>query len=316
VSRGSLLARRRKRVAAKREEAVSMSTIPTGAAPTEPKETFVYEAAPLPRWIYVALVVLVLLVGYLFYAGYTAQDKLQTSLTAATNQEAVLSAEIDQSNSRVADLRAKLEVTSQKLGLTQDELARASTLAQSIKQEQKASDDQLAAQIGQVQQQATQQIGAVSTDLSGTKTDLSATKQDLAATKAQLSTAVGDLGVQSGLIAHNEGEVQELQRLNQRNIFQFNIKKAKAATRVGPIQVKLESMDPKRNKYTITVVADDRSTEKKDKTAEEPVQFYVKGATQPYEIVVFDVAKDHIAGYLSTPKEGSVASTPPATSTQ
>jgi hypothetical protein len=72
-------------------------------------------------------------------------------------------------------------------------------------------------------------------------------------------------------------------------------------------------MDAKRNKYTITVVADDRSTEKKDKTAEEPVQFYVKGATQPYEIVVFDVAKDHIAGYLSTPKEGGTSA--PATST-
>jgi hypothetical protein len=184
-----------------------MSTIPSGLAP-EPKETFVYESSPLPRWIYAALIALLLLVGYLFYAGYTDQDKLQTSLTAATNQEAVLAAEIDQSNSRVAELRAKLEVTSQKLGLTQDELARASTLAETIKQQQKDSDAQLAAQIGQVQQSSDQKIGAVSTDLSGTKSDLSATKEDLAATKAQLSTAVGDLGVQSGLIAHNEGEVR------------------------------------------------------------------------------------------------------------
>ncbi|MGD0842569.1 MAG: hypothetical protein ABSA32_15575, partial [Candidatus Acidiferrales bacterium] len=104
-----------------------------------------------------------------------------------------------------------------------------------------------------------------------------------------------------------------LQRLNQRNIFQFNIKKTKDPTRVGPIQVKLESMDPKRNKYTIMVTADDRATEKKDKTAEEPVQFYVKGATQPYEIVVFDVSKDHIAGYLSTPKEGGTSGAAPAT---
>jgi hypothetical protein len=289
-----------------------MSTIPTGHVSPESKETFVYEAAPLPRWIFVAFIVLLLLVAYLFYAGYTSRDKLQSDLTAATNQEAVLSAEIDQSNSRVADLRAKLEVTSQKLGLTQDELARASTLAETIKQQQKDSDAQLAAQIGQVQQQSDQKIGAVSTDLSGTKTDLSATKQDLAATKAQLTTAVGDLGVQSGLIAHNEGEVQELQRLNERNIFQFNLKKEKTATRVGPIQVKLESMDPKRNKYTILVVADDRTTEKKDKTAEEPVQFYVKGASQPYEIVVFDVTKDHIAGYLSTPKEGGTSAAAPA----
>ena len=287
-----------------------MSTIPTGP---ETHEHLVYEAAPIPRWIYAALIALALLVAYLFYAGYTQRDKLQTALTAATNQEAVLAAEIDQSNSRVADMRAKLEVTSQKLGLTEDELARARTLAESIKQEQKDSDAQLAAQIGQVQTQTAQQIGAVSTDLSGTKTDLSATKQDLAATKAQLTSTIGDLGVQSGMIAHNEGEVQELQRLNQRNIFQFNIKKTKDPTRVGPIQVKLESMDPKRNKYTIMVTADDRATEKKDKTAEEPVQFYVKGATQPYEIVVFDVSKDHIAGYLSTPKEGGTSGAAPAT---
>jgi len=287
-----------------------MSTIPTGP---ETHEHLVYEAAPIPRWIYAALIALALLVAYLFYAGYTQRDKLQTALTAATNQEAVLAAEIDQSNSRVADMRAKLEVTSQKLGLTEDELARARTLAESIKQEQKDSDAQLAAQIGQVQTQTAQQIGAVSTDLSGTKTDLSATKQDLAATKAQLTSTIGDLGVQSGLIAHNEGEVQELQRMNQRNIFQFNIKKTKDPTRVGPIQVKLESMDPKRNKYTIMVTADDRATEKKDKTAEEPVQFYVKGATQPYEIVVFDVSKDHIAGYLSTPKDGGTSAASPAT---
>jgi hypothetical protein len=287
-----------------------MSTIPTGP---ETHEHLVYEAAPIPRWIYAALIALALLVAYLFYAGYTQRDKLQTALTAATNQEAVLAAEIDQSNSRVADMRAKLEVTSQKLGLTEDELARARTLAESIKQEQKDSDAQLAAQIGQVQTQTAQQIGAVSTDLSGTKTDLSATKQDLAATKAQLTSTIGDLGVQSGLIAHNEGEVQELQRMNQRNIFQFNIKKTKDPTRVGPIQMKLESMDPKRNKYTIMVTADDRATEKKDKTAEEPVQFYVKGATQPYEIVVFDVSKDHIAGYLSTPKEGGTSAASPAT---
>jgi hypothetical protein len=291
-----------------------MSTIPTGAEPSAPKETFVYESSPIPRWIYAVLIALALLVGYLFYAGYTERDKLQASLTAATNQEQVLSAEIDQSNSRVADMRAKLEVTSQKLGLTQDELARARTLAESIRQEQKDSDAQLVAQIGQVQQNADQKIGAVSTDLSGTKTDLAGTKQELSADEAKLSSAVGDLGVADNRIAHNESEVEELQRLNERNIFKFNIKKTKAPQRVGPIQLKLESMDPKRNKYTITVVADDKTTEKKDKTAEEPVQFYVNGAQQPYEIVVFDVAKDHISGYLSTPKEGGPAAAAPAPS--
>ena len=83
---------------------------------------------------------------------------------------------------------------------------------------------------------------------------------------------------------------------------------------MGPIQITLRSVDAKRFKYTMTVVADDKSIEKKDRTAEEPVQFYVRGARAPYEIVVFDVTKDHISGYLSTPKDTTQAAAAPAAS--
>jgi hypothetical protein len=59
----------------------------------------------------------------------------------------------------------------------------------------------------------------------------------------------------------------------------------------------------------VTVFVDDRSIEKRDRTAGEPVQFYVKGSSRqaPYEFVVFDVGKNQITGYLSTPKEGGAA---------
>ena len=50
------------------------------------------------------------------------------------------------------------------------------------------------------------------------------------------------------------------------------------------------------------MTADDKRVEKKDKTTNEPVQFYVAKARQPYEIVVNEVGKDQITGYLSTPK--------------
>ena len=49
-------------------------------------------------------------------------------------------------------------------------------------------------------------------------------------------------------------------------------------------------------------MADDKLTEKKDKNVNEPVQFYTSKARQPYEIVVNQVQKDMIVGYLSTPK--------------
>ncbi len=66
--------------------------------------------------------------------------------------------------------------------------------------------------------------------------------------------------------------------------------------------MRLEKTDPKHNSYTIMVVADDKSVVKKDRTINEPVQFLLSKATQPYELVVNDVKKDLISGYVAAPK--------------
>jgi len=279
-----------------------MSISPNVPEPRE-NETNFYEAEPTPRWIIVAFVLAFALIGYALHAGNAAKSKLASDLDKANSKNEILSAQIDQTNSRVADLKGQLEVTTQKLGFTQAELAQARALAQNIRESQKQSDDKLAAQIGQVKQDTDAKIGQVSTDLTGAKGDITATKQDLEATKAKLSSTVGDLGVQSGLIARNQEELDQLKRSGERNIFELHLTRSKTPTHVGPIQVTLTKTDPKKFKYTLMVVADDKTIEKKDKTADEPVQFYIKGATKPYEIVVFDVTKDKVNGYLSTPKD-------------
>ncbi|MGC2419241.1 MAG: hypothetical protein WA434_15970, partial [Candidatus Acidiferrales bacterium] len=99
----------------------------------------------------------------------------------------------------------------------------------------------------------------------------------------------------------------ELKRLGERDIFEFSLKKSKNPDHVGPIQVQLRKVDTKHYRYTLNVIADDKSIEKKDKTVGEPVQFYVRGARAPYEIVVFDLTKDTAKGYLSTPKSAQAA---------
>ncbi len=276
----------------------------------EPQESVSYETASTPRWIYVAFLAAFGLIAYLMYAVYTGnadRAKLQTELAQSNSKQSVLTAQIDDANSRIADLKAQQQVTSQKVGFTQAELAQARTLAQSIRQSQKESDDKLTSQIGQVQQEANTKIGLVSTDLTGAKGDIDATKKDLEATKAKLTSTVGDLGVQSGLIARNQEELDQLKRQGERNIFELHLSRSKTPTRVGPIQVTLTKTDPKKFKYTMTVIADDKTVEKRDKTADEPVQFYVKGVPRPYEIVVFDVSKDKVNGYLSTPKDAGTA---------
>jgi hypothetical protein len=229
--------------------------------------------------------------------------QLQSALAQSNSHADILSKELERTNSRVAMLRGQLDVTSQKLGLTQAELARARTLAQQIEQEQQESDAKLIAQIGQVQKESDAKFGQVSIDLTGAKSDIAATKKDLDETKKSLTTAVGDLNGQGVLIARNHEELDDLKRLNERNIYDFKLTKSKQPQHVGPIQILLRSTDPKHFKFTMTVIADDKSIEKRDRNVDEPMQLYVHGVRAPYEMVVFEVTKDGANGYLSTPKE-------------
>jgi len=276
-------------------------------SPTPPAEPQIVESAALPRWVLLLFVIAFALVGYLFYQNYNDRQAARAALETADKKAQAVDQEFTKTNARVAELQAKLEVTTQKLGLTQDELARARGLAQNIQKNQQKSDEQLRQQIGAVQADTATKFGQVTTDINGTKTDVAATKADLEATKNKLQSTVGDLGVQSGLIARNHDEVEELKRLGERDIFEFSLKKEKTPQHVGPIQVLLRKTDIKHYKYTVDVVADDKNIEKKDKTVGEPIQFYVRGARAPYEIVVFDVGKDQAKGYLSTPKSANAA---------
>jgi hypothetical protein len=279
-----------------------MSLTPSTPSPEEHDDLRVTEVSPLPRWVAVLFVVAFILLGYLVYASYSERQTLRNNLAMADQKTQALAGEVDKTNARIADLKGQLDVTSQKLGLTEDELARARGLAQTIRKQQQLSDANFRKQLGQVQQDTTTKFGQVSTDLSNTKTDLTATKADLEATKTKLQSTIGDLGVQSGLIARNHDEVEDLKRLGERDIFEFSLGKTKQPQHVGPILIQFHKFDTKHYRYTMDVVADDKRIEKKDKTVGEPVQFYVRGARAPYEIVVFDVSKTEAKGYLSTPK--------------
>jgi len=271
-----------------------------------PGETHV-DVAATPRWVILLFGIAFVLVAYLLYASYSDREALRKTADDSNKKAVALGAELDKTNARIADVKGQLDVTSQKLGLTQDELARARSLAQTIRKDQLQSDQQLRQQLGAVQQDTAAKFGEVTTDLSTTKSDVASTKAELEATKAKLQTTIGDLGVQSGLIARNHDEVEELKRLGERDIFEFTLGRTKGPQRVGPIQVQLRKVDTKKFKYTLNVVADDKNVEKKDKTVGEPVQFYVRGVRAPYEIVVFEVSKDTAKGYLSTPKTAAAA---------
>jgi hypothetical protein len=184
--------------------------------------------------------------------------------------------------------------------------------AAELDRQQRAS----AAKLSEAQSQQSQQIAAVNgevsgvkTELGGAKTDISKTQADLATTNQKLEHAIGDLGVQSGLIAHTSSELEVLKHKGDRNYYDFTLRK-NAKTPVSTVSLQLKKVDAKKSRFTINVIADDHTIEKKDRTVGEPLQFYTGRDRMLYEVVVFTAGKDTITGYLATPKNAPTPVSP------
>ena len=191
--------------------------------------------------------------------------------------------------------------------------AHADQLARELEAEEAKMQQRVSGQISEVNQSVTAanaRISDVSTDVGAVKSQAAMTQSQLDKTIADLRSVTGDLGVQSGLVATNSRELEALKLKGDRNIYDIKLGKnnRKQAQRVADITLKLDSVDYKRGKYSVYVSADDKMPVlKKDKTVNEPVQFYTsKGGRTPYEIVINQVTKDGmIVGYLATPKDSA-----------
>ncbi len=276
-----------------------------------------------PRWFTaLTLVALVALFGtttYLILELRTARARLEQAnqkLEAHDAQIAKLEGSVNRTNKQAEEgiqaLRGEVTTTRGQINqatrqVQTDVLSKTQQIAEKLSAEQKAAVAKVGGEVEQLKSVATNtesKLGSLSGEVTGVKTDVSSTKAELQKTIAELKSVRGDLGVQSGLVATNASELAALKRLGERNYFEFDLRKTKGPQRVGGIAMKLKATDTKRNRYTLEVVADDKLTEKKDRTVNEPVQFYVaKAKGIPYEIVVNQIAKDRIVGYMATPKE-------------
>lgn len=152
-------------------------------------------------------------------------------------------------------------------------------------------------------EQATARLTDISSSVGSVKGDVASARTDIDKTIGELKRVTGDLGVLSGLIATNSKEIAALRQLGEKDYYEFTLPKSAQLHRVADVQLLVKKVDPKRNRYTVEIVADDRKVEKKDKGVNEPVQFYVQSKGKlPYELVVNQVNKTQIVGYLAAPK--------------
>ncbi|MBV8843594.1 MAG: hypothetical protein JO307_12370 [Bryobacterales bacterium] len=151
-------------------------------------------------------------------------------------------------------------------------------------------------------QDVSSNFDTVRADVSGVKAGVASTQEGLDKTTADLKRVIGDMGTMSGLIATNAKDLSALRALGERNYVEFDLSKQKPQQRIGDVTITMKKSDQKRNRYTVEILADDKQVQKSDKTVNEPVQFYLSRSKQPYELVVNQVKKDEIVGYVSEPK--------------
>lgn len=219
-------------------------------------------------------------------------------------------------NQMLSELRTQLDATGAKTSLAASAASKANLAAKKYSDElaKKLADQQahvqqqnevLAAQLGEVKNTATettQKVTGIATEVTTVKSEVASTKTELDRTISDLRSVRGDLGVQSGLIATNSKELAALRALGERDYIEFQLTKTKTPQRIGDVAIQLKKFDTRRNRYTLELIANDKRVEKKDRTVNEPVQFYMAKARLPYELVVNEVRGDRIIGYLAAPK--------------
>jgi hypothetical protein len=248
-------------------------------------------------------ILLSVMVGAFFAATLLFLYDMHGSIARLETAQAANASALKQMDDRLetedSTMRAATGALAEKMGMTDQRLRQRTA---ELRREQKASESHLKVHDQQIEGVRTEQQ-AQKQQLEGVRTDVAGTRTDLEATKAKLEKTIGDLGVQSGLIAHTREDLDQLKRRGDRNYYEFTLAKGRRPTRVSTIGLQLKKTNPKRGKFTLNVIADDWTIEKRDRTLFEPMQFYCGRDRQLYEVVVMSVDKSKVSGYLSTPKQ-------------
>ncbi|MGD0906794.1 MAG: hypothetical protein ABSA96_04385 [Candidatus Acidiferrales bacterium] len=261
-----------------------------------------------PRWMGLAVVGLAVLSLVGVGMAWNATDHAKTAEQALAAQTKMYQADqqgitqrMAQAEQTNAQMQGELNLVTDKLKLTQEELDTART---QVKQTRADYSKKLTAVESTLATKASaDDVKALGTDVNGVKTDLSATKGNL----EQLRGEHGEL------IARNHEELEQLKRMGERDYYEFTLTSKGQKEHVGSTQIEFRSASAKKHQYTVALYVDDMRLEKKNKAVNEPIYFYAGGSRQPLELVVNQVSDKKITGYLSAPKAGATSARATAT---
>lgn len=259
------------------------------------------------KFVAMAIIIAILVIGQIYTlvklgsVGSSVQadqaafeQKLNAQIEEQYGQKLVKLEEA--SAQQLESIQQELEAAEKRLGSTGRELKKARTMVDQMQTEQKQQTEALKQEIAM--KAGVEQVGEIGEGLSATRTDLDQTKNLLDSTRGELGMARSDLGT---LIARNHDEIEQLRKLGDRDYFEFALDKNQLQ-RVANVALVLKKTNVKKNRFNLILIADDKQIEKKDRTINEPLFFYVGGSKRAYELVVNKVESKQVRGYISTPK--------------
>ena len=206
-------------------------------------------------------------------------------------------------------LVSDLETVQGRVGVTESGLKQARTLAETLKQEQEKSVELLSTELSSkadVDRVATldtetgQKFAQVDQQITGVQDGLEASRKDLEKTWNELSAVGLRVTEQGQLIATNGDAVDELRRRGERDYIEFDVRRRQKIT-VANIVVELRKADTKRQRADLRLHYDDKRVDRKKLYTNTPILFYVGSERVQYELVINEVTKNQIAGYISIP---------------
>lgn len=129
-------------------------------------------------------------------------------------------------------------------------------------------------------------------------------RNDLVSTRTELN----------GSIAKTHDELVVLEKKGERSYFEFDLQKSKSGLfsfasgctsqfkREGPVSLCLRKADSKHGYADLQLMMDDRNLTQKHINLYQPAMYYQPEMQLPVEIVINQIDKDHIHGYVSAPK--------------
>ena len=240
------------------------------------------------KWA-MGLVVIVLVCGMGFGLAYLSRERRQLNDLTAANQN--LNAALDRTQVQLRDLTDRLNERA--LNTSRAPLAPATNARTATTRPRAAT--RVAAVDPRVKQLQSQ-VAEQQKQIDSSREDLTKTREDL---ESKVNSSHDEL---SGSIARTHDEVAELQKRGERNYYEFKLDKTKEFQRVGPFSVSLRKVNFKRKSYDLAMIVDDNQLQKKSVNLYEPVWIRVGDHPQPAELVVNQINKNHIEGYISEPK--------------